>query len=157
MKENAPAKNALLTSLYWVIAWLGAFGSFRVMYLNLRETGESRSGGLLLSWIYEIDLRFYCVGAVLSVLTVSAVWFLLLRHCVPGAYDTRWRILWSAQALAGLVGLFFAYFIGMFLELDMFNTAVPEYLTGFFIPYLLYVLVLVVITTVRAFRGKSGN
>ena len=126
------------------------------MYQNPRETGESRPAGLLMSWVYEIDLRFYCAGAVLSVVTISAVWFLLLRHYVPCAYSLRWKILWCVQALVGLAGLFFVYFLGMFLPLGLFNTPVPEELIGFFIPYLLYVLVLVVITTVRAFRRKEA-
>lgn len=143
--------------LGWLLSCAGAFLFFWLQFAGSEMTDVSTGGsGFLPSWYWDVNMINFTLGAVLSIVCLTAVWMLLLRGTLRTAFTQkkRWIVLWFALMLLALFAKFMLFFIGMWLTIQFLDTPYPEWTFGFIFVYIGYALLLAVSEIIRAVRRK---
>ena len=80
MKTREILRNFGIALLGWVLSGAGAFLAFWLQFFGSEKTDSCDSSGLLLSWYWDVNLLFYGLGAVLSLVCFTVFWRLMLRR-----------------------------------------------------------------------------
>ena len=157
MKTRDILRNFGIALIGWVLGSAGAFLAFWLQFHGSVKTDSSDSSGLLLSWYWDVNLLWYLLGAVLSLVCFTAVWRLILRSTLLNLLPLKkiWIVLWSLLALLALLVQFLLFYWGMILTISFFDTPRPEWTIGFSFVYVGYAVILMLWDSIRTSRNQK--
>ncbi len=157
MKIREILRNFGIALLGWVLSGAGAFLAFWLQFLGSEKTDSREGLGFLMGWYWDVNLRFYVLGAVLSIVCFTVFWRLMLRRTLLNLLPLKkgWIVLWILLGLLALFIHFLLFFLGMMMTISFFDSPDPEWTIGFSFVYVGYAVILMLTDCILTVRKKK--
>ena len=157
MKTRDILRNFGIALIGWVLGSAGAFLAFWLQFHGSKKTDSSDGSGFLLGWYWDVNLRFYVLGAVLSLVCFTVFWRLMLRRTLLNLLPLKkiWLLLWILLGLLALFIHFMLFFLGMMMTITFLDSPNPEWTVGFSFVYVCYAVILMLWDSIRTVRNQK--
>ena len=157
MKIREILRNFGIALLGWVLSGAGAFLAFWLQFLGSEKTDSREGLGFLMGWYWDVNLRFYVLGAVLSIVCFTVFWRLMLRRTLLNLLPLKkiWLLLWILLGLLVLFIHFMLFFLGMMMTITFLDSPNPEWTVGFPFVYVGYAVILMLWDSIRTVRNQK--
>lgn len=157
MEQIHAGKNIAYALLGWVLNSISLFGGAWLQYSSSNKTDDyADNGGFLLSWYWSVNPVCYLAGSILCIGCFVLIWKTILRGTLRGVLTLKkgWTPIWFLLMLLAMTVQLLLYFIGLFLNVEFFDTPDPEWTPAFIFVYLGIILLTVIAETIR-FRRQN--
>ena len=129
--------------LGWTICSAGVFAGFLLQLMGAVNPGVLLDGEASL----HMNPVWFGIGALLCFISFAAVWKLVLRKTLDEILQLErvWLLVWILLAVKSLFAQFMLFCYGMIFMIAFQSTPRPEWMTGFVIVYIFYVIIFIVV------------